>query len=271
MYSLYLNIHIGRVLHAQILGWWLVLLSLGNLPAQSAIEDVVTLHNGSQLRGTLVNQVPGQSITLRLLDGQELTFAEAEVDRIERQAASFRKYKPQFRSGAKPYYPFHPGWYVGYAIGLGFGTNAWGPTASIYLDARAGYRFKPWLQTGVGLSLSPYENGLLNPVYLDLHGVLRPQRIAPYYQLQMGYALTTSLVDNSFTQFRGGLMLHPAVGVRIQTVRGRNLIFSLGYRALEAYEAYSEFVWDTQGNRREIQVEGTRLMQRYTFQVSVLY
>lgn len=249
-----------------------LLLGLLLLPSfgysQSDTEDVVSLRNGSILYGEIVEQVPGESVTLRLLDGQEITFAEAEIEQITRQLSRYQQYRPQFSGEGRPYLPLRPGYFQGLSFGVGVGSSDGFVTALAYGDLRCGYRFRPWLQAGIGAGLAPYQNGLITPVFLEASGQLLPRRIAPYYQVQVGYALTTSLVNSNFEAFGGGLLVHPAVGLSFQTEKGAHWTLTLGYRAMQVYESYTDLVWDNLGNQREVIIEGTRLMQRYALQIS---
>jgi hypothetical protein len=54
-------------------------------PAPS--EDVVLLKDGTQMRGTIVRQEPGQYVVLRTTDGREVTLSWDDVRRVERGSA----------------------------------------------------------------------------------------------------------------------------------------------------------------------------------------
>lgn len=60
-------------------------------------QDVVYLHNGSTIRGTILEQVPNQSLRIRTGDGSEFVFKMDEVARITQEAS--RQDKPS--SGAQ--------------------------------------------------------------------------------------------------------------------------------------------------------------------------
>ncbi|MEM9985332.1 MAG: hypothetical protein AAF804_09570 [Bacteroidota bacterium] len=232
-------------------------------------EDVIHLKNGGTLRGEIILQDTDQSITLRLYDGQEITLYGEEIDQVEKQVASFRKYKPRYYPGLKPKkVTISPGFYRSLKFGLGFGSDQNGAVTSPYFDLGVGYRFKSWLMAGLGTGLNGYSSGLILPVYADISGSLLSRRISPFYQVQVGYGFATSLVDFSFNAFEGGWMFHPALGVMFQHKPGKSWGISLGYKAQQSFESYSEFRWLPNGNRQEILISGTRLFQRITFQLS---
>lgn len=57
------------------------------LPAQQPMEDVVYLENGSVIRGTILEQTPGESLRIETRDGNIFVFDMEEVERITREAA----------------------------------------------------------------------------------------------------------------------------------------------------------------------------------------
>ena len=67
--------------------WFILLAMLSTLSmaAQSTV-DVVELKNGSILRGTITEQVPAESLKLKMADGSLFVFRMDEVARITREA-----------------------------------------------------------------------------------------------------------------------------------------------------------------------------------------
>jgi opacity protein-like surface antigen len=53
--------------------------------AQSDLQDVVYLTNGSIIRGTIIEQVPNQSLTIETADGSLFVLAMDEIERISRE------------------------------------------------------------------------------------------------------------------------------------------------------------------------------------------
>ncbi len=232
-------------------------------------EDVIHLKSGGVIRGDILKQDTDQSITILLYDGQEITLHGDEIDQVEKQIATFKKYQPKYYPGLKPrQVTLAPGFYRNLKFGLGFGSDQNGAVTSPYFDLGVGYRFKPGLMVGIGTGLNGYSSGLILPLYVDISGSLFSRRISPFYQVQAGYGFATSLVDFSFNAFEGGWMFHPALGVMFHHKPGKSWAISLGYKAQQSFESYSEFRWLPNGNQQEIIVSGTRLFQRITFQLS---
>lgn len=55
--------------------------------AQQALEDVVYLKNGTIIRGTIIRQIPGDSITIRTKDGSQFVYSMHEVLEITKEPA----------------------------------------------------------------------------------------------------------------------------------------------------------------------------------------
>ena len=65
-------------------------------------EDVIYLRNGSILRGTITEQIPGESVKIVTFDGTEFDLKTSEVDKIVRGAVSVHPNQGslQWRCGA---------------------------------------------------------------------------------------------------------------------------------------------------------------------------
>ena len=55
--------------------------------AQQPMEDVVYLKNGGIVHGTIVEQIPGESLKIQTRDGNVLVFAMDEIDRLSKDFA----------------------------------------------------------------------------------------------------------------------------------------------------------------------------------------
>ncbi len=71
---------------------WFCILCIGLLitiprsyAQQAVLEDVVYLKNGSIIRGTIIEQVPGESLKIETKDGNVFTFSEDEISRIAKE------------------------------------------------------------------------------------------------------------------------------------------------------------------------------------------
>ena len=53
--------------------------------AQQSMEDVVYLKNGGFVRGTIVEQIPGESLKIQTRDGNVFVFAMDEITRLSKE------------------------------------------------------------------------------------------------------------------------------------------------------------------------------------------
>lgn len=66
----------------------LFLLATGHAEAQQPMIDVVYLHNGSIIRGFIIEQIPSESLKVQTRDGSVFVYEMAEVQRIVREPLS---------------------------------------------------------------------------------------------------------------------------------------------------------------------------------------
>jgi hypothetical protein len=57
------------------------------ISGQEPMQDVVYLENGSVIRGTIIDQIPDESLRIRMQDGSVFVFRMQEVERITREPA----------------------------------------------------------------------------------------------------------------------------------------------------------------------------------------
>ena len=56
--------------------------------AASQLEDVVYLKDGSVVRGTIIDRIPGQSLRIRTAENRVLTYSVQQILKVARQAAA---------------------------------------------------------------------------------------------------------------------------------------------------------------------------------------
>ncbi|MDP5171877.1 MAG: hypothetical protein NWR72_16630 [Bacteroidia bacterium] len=227
-------------------------------------EDVVYLKNGSMIRGTITEQVPGESVTIQTFDGTVFHFPTTAIDRVALEPSRYTRIKVAYNGKVVPVlYPTSPGWYRGNAVSIaGNNTNS-----NLHIAIRYGYRWKHWLQTGVITGMDPYQAGLILPFQAELRGDLFPKPITPHYFMQGGYGLAANRGPNHRV-FNGGLTYHVGGGLTFRTRRKYDLQFSLGYKWLHTYQEFEEtppWVWTQPNPPEAVLVSGTRNYRRITF------
>jgi hypothetical protein len=246
------------------------LLSLGTLQAQIHTH---TLHfkDGGRVQGRIIEQKVGESVLIRLTDGQIKTFSEAEILRIERM----EEHKPAYatpptytsRREALRARPFTQrkdrSMFNLFSFGLGFGTNTRGNAAvNPSLTYRLGYRFNQYVNAGAGFSLDPYEGGLLAPIFATFHGDLgRTKRVMPHYFADLGYGVPMVEAWN-VNELKGGVYYQVGGGYKFLSRGSTEWILSLSYRSQDSWQRFDD--WRTGG-----EVVGGRTYRRIVFQVTL--
>jgi len=254
----------------------LFFLSLLTAKAQSGMEDVVYLNNGSVLRGIIIEQVPNKSLKVQIAGGSIFHVEIADVERITKEsalsvfsgrtAASDRTEREQkvgdSTSVREPWVPRRKGYFLQGQLLLELAQGG--------IRVVNGYKFGRFGYLGVGLGLdlsgpslshaydyhwaggSPAGMGVYLPVYLHYSGDILNRRVTPFYAVELGYAaaLRTSGMDDYDYPYghgyggnrdvRGGVMGGGGIGVRFNTRRRLNmsLLFNINFKNISYREYY---------------------------------
>ncbi|ADB41284.1 hypothetical protein [Spirosoma linguale] len=182
--------------------------------AQSNLQDVIYLKNGSVIRGLVIEQVPNISIKLRTSDGSVFVYKITEVEKITKEE------KISTRSNN---YEFKKSGYVniaeiGYAPGL---SNSEG--AFILSDVN-GYMINESFSAGIGAGISVFNSATFIPIYADFRAYLG-DKISIMIVGDIGYGFQSG---NAYTKLNG-LFVNPAIGIRTSITQKNVIMFSLGY------------------------------------------
>ncbi len=66
-----------------------------SLAEAQELQDVVYLKDGSIIRGTIVEQVPGESILIQTVDGNRFRYVLEDIDRMAKEAATGGRTEPE--------------------------------------------------------------------------------------------------------------------------------------------------------------------------------
>jgi hypothetical protein len=118
-------------------------------------------------------------------------------------------------------------------------------TAAASLHTTNGYRFWPGLAVGLGTGLDSYEGRLLLPLALAVTGDLgaSTRRVVPFYRFSLGHGFDITRRPEPGPQWwrgwappdqrtgqSGGLLVQPAVGLKIRTGAGTAFTVQAGDR-----------------------------------------
>jgi hypothetical protein len=202
--------------------------------AQSPMDDVIYLKNGSIYRGFIMNENPGRNYIMRIYGGTVIKIEAAEVEKITKE--------PRIIVPPRPKPPFHyrdKGYFIlGEAhFGIEYGFNIVN-----------GYKFGQYGMLGIGGGVdwvlgqpwsanSGYTAGAYAPVYIYYGGDMLRRKITPFYALYAGYGfcflLPYYITDGisggtqTTTVVQGGPMGGCELGVRFYTRHRINVTLGL--------------------------------------------
>jgi hypothetical protein len=227
----------------------LIFLGISLTYAQS-YEDVVYLHNGSVIRGLIIEQVPNESVKIQTYDGNIFVYKMSEIQKMAKELDDNSNYPQNRRRQTRRQVvraSLSPGYFGFTDLGFGIGANK---AIHLGLDIVNGYRIIPQFAVGIGVGVYRYSkhtfyddydnviekvaNSLSIPIFLHLRSDFLNGKISPFSAVNIGYNI--SLLDSRHK----GLIFEPGVGVGIEVSPRNRLDISLGY-SLMGTQVYDEY------------------------------
>lgn len=215
----------------------LIFLIIGlSTQAQSTEQDylIIFLEDGSVLKGYLVeHQPPSNGILIKLFNGEEM-YIESQYIKSTKSPRQRLQYIGEGRSikGEGIFGALHFNTLLGYA-------------ASTQEDSRElrkgigthfviGHKYSEKFALGVGTGLDLYPKNFLIPVFIDFRGVWnkQPSHVGLAYNLILGHSFHSGLVSpkEENSTWKGGILVHPNIGVRLARRKQANIILDIGYK-----------------------------------------
>ena len=204
--------------------------------AQS-FQEIVYLKNGSMIRGTIIEQVPNESLKIQTADGSVFVYKMSEVEKITKELINSRSdgYSPRngyaasltFKKDGGPQKGYRDFVELGYTIGTGlFGSDR------VEFSTTHGYQFIPYFYAGIGTGVHYYHDAsaVRIPIYADLRVDFMKRPVCPFIDLKIGY---TVYEDRGF-------YLNPMAGVRFSIGRRNALNVGLGYTMQRIEYSYED-------------------------------
>ena len=200
----------------------LLCIFITTVKAQRRMEDVLYLKNGSILRGKIV-ELDADTIKIEILGGSMFVYPVSE-------ARGITKEKPKLTYKNTGYtFSLEAGALTGKTpSNQNFGASE--SITNFTLQCVNGYQFRQELATGIGFGVDSYQNYVITPLYLRINGALFDKQISPMYIVDAGYGFYSNFLNDSSTgNSKGGVMVNPAVGLRIRLSRSSSFIVNAGY------------------------------------------
>ena len=172
----------------------------------------------------------------------QLTFAQTESPKTSRwrttvdmgiQAGRVRPDQPQS-------YPYYDYGYIYYPNNYTYvPSRTAGNRIGLTIHAFSGYVVHSQLVTGLAVGVDYYNNSVFLPIAAAVQGDLfgRAKRITTFYTLESGYAIAGPNPHDK--ELKGGFMVSPGVGIRINKGNGTGFLISTGYKHQQAKQVAS--------------------------------
>ena len=182
---------------------FVVLLTIPTMLFAQQFEDVVTLRNGSVIRGVIIDRVPNESIRLQTSDGNIFAFSYDEIQTLGREVGG----RNVQRRNQREVGTFNrPRGYMGEVIlGAGTGNSLGINITNVSFSVINGFRFLPQFAMGLGIGfesstysielwydgnrLSASESRNRIPVFLHLRSDFLDGRVSPFVVINSGYSV----------------------------------------------------------------------------------
>lgn len=190
--------------------------------------SVVYLHDGSMIKGQVVEDHTQSVVTITLIDGTQLIIPLKTVKSVIQVKENI-----EFLKNGK--YVQTRGLYKSITVGT---LTAWEDDEKEYIlwgfsfpNLAVGYQFNQYLAVGGGVGMDIYDFEFI-PVFADFRGYIFNSRVSPYYALQAGYGISADLSNSlsSNESSKGGAMIHPSIGLRFASFRQTKFIMEAGYK-----------------------------------------
>ena len=177
---------------------------IGRICSQSeSTKEIVYLKNGSIIKGTIVEWIPNESITIHANDNI-FVFKISDIDRVKRELNSSNLEKPQPKAKVEPSI-YESNISLGYGLESGkYGLNVFCFNWVYGKNLNANH------YVGIGTGIRHFEeiNMTMVPLLLDRRYRINQNEISPFVRLSGGYSLNVSNgIDNS------GFLIDPRIGM----------------------------------------------------------
>lgn len=196
-----------------------------NAIAQANRQDAVYLRNGSIIRGKVLENVIGKFTRIETVGRNVLVIPEGDVERLIMDEPIPQKE----RTEPKPY------GYLALAD-LGFMGGVQNTMSLVLIN---GYQFRNRVSVGGGFGIEKFGEQVI-PVFADVRYNFLKGGITPFVFLQSGYSFPLGKQTNvNLTEIKGGAIINPGIGMRMNFTTHNALIFSLGWRYQEIRSHYA--------------------------------
>jgi hypothetical protein len=184
-------------------------------------ETTVELNNGSILKGKLL-LMDEEVVKIEVLGGSIFVYPRSEVKEVKTSEVKTFSATRNYEYGRE-------GWYYGVLGNINGAAEDGGGGIS----ALGGFQYNNYLAAGLGVSFNQMSvnNGVQTiPVFLDFRGNMSENPTTLFYSMGIGYSFARANTEFDIIEAKGGLFMHPALGIRFDRFSGSSFLLDVGYQ-----------------------------------------
>ena len=165
--------------------------------AQSNLQDVVYLKNGSIIRGVIIEQVPNLSVKIQTVDRNVFVYQIDEIEKLTKEPYQGRSRNSSYSTGR--------GLKSGYRGIIEMGVTSFASSYGIIVNFINGYQFNPYFSLGLGVGnryLSATDDFIF-PIFTDFRVNFIDNIGSPYLSFGVGCSIDGSVVGSHFNSSAG--------------------------------------------------------------------
>lgn len=207
-----------------------VILCISGFAFSQTEHYTIQLKNGNTVKGTLVEKIPGETITLRTIENEELKVAYTDIQKITNTTVQEKSEKAG-PDTIKPYIYKKRGFInhteASFILGVGTvsGVGQKNTDRGFGIRMVNGFQFSETMSLGLGLGLEKYMDAVLVPVTFDARATLLKGKTSPTININFGYAPNIKGFKEG-----GGFVVNPSFGVKTYVSRKTAFFFNVGYK-----------------------------------------
>lgn len=230
------------------------------------MENVIYLKNGSEIRGWIVEQIPGEYVKIELVGGSILVYQQSEIEKITSEPTRYSQIIRRVNRKRTGIQYRDRGLYNFVTLGFIANENQWGQAQlDTYLNYRAGYRFNQYLGVGLVTGVEAYQTGTIIPALAEVTGDFLHRRQTPFYLAQIGYGFGAANTWQT-ADFEGGLLYQAGLGIKLRTRTRAEWTFGLSYKSQQLTETLIDW-WGWNGE--PVRTVRERTVRGLAYQVSI--
>lgn len=207
-----------------------------NIGAQT-INETVYLKNGSVIKGTIIEQVPNESLKIKTGDGSIFVFQMSEVTKITKEEVEEKPAKKVVVSDGK-HRGLDFGINAGYLIGVGDAKDSNFPSLEMSLGKQLNKNL--YLGLGAGAWIPTGDGDLQIPISVDSK-IMFPSRssnVTPLGIVRLGYVINTAddvkidgygYMDDQTIEAENAFMLQIMPGIELPLSKKTDFLLAAGY------------------------------------------